>query len=49
VTPPDLYKILYDKAHEPKKWALIEGADHGFSEQRTLLIRAVIDWLKVTL
>jgi dienelactone hydrolase len=49
VTPPDLCKILYDRAHEPKKWVLIEGADHGFSEHRIPLIKAVLDWLKVTL
>jgi hypothetical protein len=49
VTPPDLCKMLYDKAGEPKKWVLIEGADHGFSEHRVSLIRAALDWLKVTL
>jgi pimeloyl-ACP methyl ester carboxylesterase len=49
VTPPDLCKVLYNKAHEPKKWVLVEGADHGFSEHRIPLIRAVLDWLKVTL
>jgi len=49
VTPPDLCKVLYNRAHEPKKWVLVEGADHGFSEHRIPLIRAVLDWLKVTL
>ena len=49
VTPPDLCKVLYNRVHEPKKWVLVEGADHGFSEHRIPLIRAVLDWLKVTL
>ncbi len=49
VTPPELCKLLYDKAKEPKKWVLIERADHGFSEHRVVMIRAVLDWLKVTL
>jgi dienelactone hydrolase len=43
ITPPDLCKALYDNAHEPKKWVLIEGADHGFSEHRIPLIKTVID------
>jgi pimeloyl-ACP methyl ester carboxylesterase len=49
VTPPDLCRRFYDAANEPKKWVLIEGADHGFSEHRIPLIRAIIDWLEVTL
>ncbi|MCX6649141.1 MAG: prolyl oligopeptidase family serine peptidase [Candidatus Bathyarchaeota archaeon] len=49
VTPPDLCKVLYDKAREPKKWVLVDRADHGFSEHRVLLIRAVLDWLKITI
>ena len=49
VTPPELCKMLYDKAREPKKWVIIEGADHGYSEHRVHLIRVVLDWLKVTL
>ncbi len=34
VTTPDSCKALYEKATPPKKWALIDGADHGFSEHR---------------
>lgn len=49
VTPPDLCKLLYEKAREPKKWVLIDRADHGYSEHRIPLIRAVLDWFKVTL
>jgi len=45
VTPPEACRKLYEAAHEPKKWVLIEGADHGFSEHRILLIKAVLDWL----
>ncbi len=49
VTPPELCKLLYDRAREPKKWVLVDRADHGYSEHRIPLIRAVLDWLKVTL
>ncbi len=48
VTPPNLCKALYEGAREPKRWMLIEGADHGFSEHRLPLIRAVLDWLRIT-
>ncbi|MFC1803799.1 hypothetical protein ACFL0D_07525 [Thermoproteota archaeon] len=30
VTHPDDCKQLYERATPPKKWALIDGADHGF-------------------
>jgi dipeptidyl aminopeptidase/acylaminoacyl peptidase len=49
VTPPELCKAFYDAAKEPKKWVLIEGADHSFNEHRVPLIKGVLDWLKVTL
>jgi len=49
VMPPELCKIFYDKAREPKKLVLIEGADHSFSEHRIPLIKAVLDWLRVSL
>jgi dipeptidyl aminopeptidase/acylaminoacyl peptidase len=49
VTPPELCKMLYEKAHKPKKWVLIDKEDHGYSEHRIPLIRAVLDWFKVTL
>jgi dipeptidyl aminopeptidase/acylaminoacyl peptidase len=49
VTPPELCKLLYDKAREPKKWVLVDKADHGYSEHRVIMIRAVLDWLKITL
>jgi dipeptidyl aminopeptidase/acylaminoacyl peptidase len=49
VTPPEVCKILYDKAREPKRWVLIQGADHSFSEHRIPLIKAVLDWLRVSL
>ena len=45
VTPPDACRRLYEAAKEPKKWVIIEGADHGYSEHRILLIKAVLDWL----
>ena len=49
VTPPELCKLLYDNAREPKKWVLVDKADHGYSEHRVIMIRAVLDWLKITL
>ncbi len=45
VTPPDACRRLYDAAKEPKKWVIIEGADHGYSEHRIHLIKVVLDWL----
>jgi dipeptidyl aminopeptidase/acylaminoacyl peptidase len=45
VTPPEACKKLYEAANEPKKWVLIEGADHGFSEHRIPLIKVVLEWL----
>jgi dipeptidyl aminopeptidase/acylaminoacyl peptidase len=49
VTLPELVRMLYEKAREPKKWVLIDKADHVFSEHRIPLIRAVLDWLLSTL
>jgi len=49
VTPPELCKAFYEGAKEPKKWVLIEGADHSYNEHRVQAIKSVLDWLKVTL
>jgi dipeptidyl aminopeptidase/acylaminoacyl peptidase len=49
VTPPDACRRLFDAAKEPKRWVLIEGADHGYSEHRIPLIRAVLERLRETL
>jgi len=49
VTPPEACRRVYEAANEPKKWVLVEGADHGFSEHRIPLIRAVLDRLDETL
>jgi len=46
VTKPDTCNALYEKATEPKKWVLLEGADHSFTEHRYPLHREVLDWLK---
>ena len=46
MTPPDVCRALYEAAKEPKKWVLIEGADHIYSEHRMPLIRRVLEWLK---
>ena len=46
---PDECKALYEKATPPKDWALIEGADHGFSEHRLILQKKILEWLKENL
>jgi fermentation-respiration switch protein FrsA (DUF1100 family) len=46
ITPPDLCKLLYEEANEPKEWLLIEGANHEYSEHKVPLIDAVLGWLK---
>ena len=46
MTPPDMCKLLYEEANEPKEWLLIEGANHEYSEHRVPLIDAVLGWLK---
>ncbi len=45
VTPPDYCRALYEAAPGPKRWEVVEGADHGFSEHRHLLVGLVVDWL----
>ncbi len=49
VTPPELGRRFFEAANEPKRWVLIEGADHCFTEHRLPLIRAVLDRLDETL
>lgn len=49
VTHPDECKSLYEKATPPKKWSLIDGADHGFSEHRLILQEKVLEWLRENL
>lgn len=44
ITMPESCKMLYDNANEPKKWILVDGADHGFSEHRLPLHKAILDW-----
>ena len=46
VTKPDTCKALYENATEPKKWVLLEGADHNFTEHRYPLHREILGWLK---
>ena len=45
VTPPEICRRFYEAANEPKKWTIIPGADHGFSEHRIPLIKAVLEWV----
>jgi len=49
ITPPEMCKKLYEVAGEPKKWLQIEGADHGFSEHRIPLIKAILERINETL
>jgi len=49
ITPPEACRRVYEAAREPKKWVVIEGADHGYSEHRIPLIKAVLERLKETL
>jgi esterase/lipase len=42
VTKPDTCKALYENATELKKWVLIEGADHSFTEHRYPLHREIM-------
>jgi len=49
MTTPDICRRIYDAAHEPKRWALVEGADHDFSDHRVPMIKVVLERLKETL
>ena len=49
VVPPESCRALYESAREPKRWILIEGADHSFTEHRIPLIHTVLEWLKICL
>jgi pimeloyl-ACP methyl ester carboxylesterase len=49
VTPPESCRMLFDSANEPKEWALIEGADHVFSEHRYPLMEAMLGWFNENL
>jgi len=42
---PELCRKFFEKAREPKKWVLIEKADHTFSEYRLQLIQSVVGWM----
>jgi len=46
VTAPEDCKALFMVANDPKKWVEISGADHGYSEHRIPLQKAVLAWLK---
>lgn len=45
LTPPDMCRWLYEAANEAKRWVLIEGADHGFSNHRYQMMNSVVDWI----
>jgi uncharacterized protein len=49
VVSPDSCRKIYDAANEPKKWAVVEGADHDYSEHREPMMRLVLNRLRETL
>lgn len=49
VTTPEDCRELYERATPPKKWALIDGADHSFTEHRLILQEKVLEWLRENL
>jgi esterase/lipase len=49
VTVPEGCRGLYDNANEPKKWVLVEGADHSFTEHRIPLQKNILEWLSENL
>jgi uncharacterized protein len=46
LAPPEDSKALYEKATSPKKWVIIDGADHDYTEHRTVLQKIVLEWLR---
>jgi len=46
---PELCRRVYEAANEPKKWVLVEGADHDFTDHRVPMIKVVLERLKETL
>lgn len=49
VASPDSCRKIYDAANEPKKWAVVEEADHDYTEHREPMIRLVLNRLSETL
>ncbi len=45
VLPPYCSSMVYDKAPEPKKLLICEGAGHGLEESADKVYRAVFDWI----
>ena len=48
-TPQILCRLLYEAANEPKGWAIIDGANHDFSEHRYHLMHVVLEWFSENL
>jgi len=42
---PDRVRAVFERAKEPKKLVLMEGADHVFTRKRRELVKTVTDWL----
>ena len=49
VAPPEDSKALYEKATVPKKFVLIDGADHDFNDHRVVLQEKILEWLRENL
>ncbi len=45
VLPPYCSSMVYDKAHEPKRLLIYEGAGHGLDESAEKVHKAVFDWI----
>ncbi len=46
---PEQVKALFERAKEPKKLVIIEGADHVFTKKRRTLVKKVTSWLNAQL
>ncbi|MFQ6074743.1 MAG: alpha/beta hydrolase [Candidatus Bathyarchaeia archaeon] len=43
---PDRVRAVFERAKEPKRLVLMEGADHVFTRKRRELMKTVTNWLK---
>lgn len=49
VTKPATCEALYHKISSEKKWVLLDGADHSFTEHRIPLHKSILEWLNTHL
>jgi len=43
--PPACSEYVYERAHDPKKFILLDGADHRFEEVAAVIYRTVLEWI----